>query len=304
MPELTKDDLISGLRELGLFAGIRVMLHSSYKSFGGVAGGPETVIDALLEVVTESGTLMMPSFNHGRPFRDAVAAGKGEEGVYDPAETPTSNGIIPELFRRRPGVWRSLSPTHPFAARGADAERYVSGHHLTLAVGPESPLGLLWADGGYGLLLGARYGASTFKHVAEMALGVPCFGRRTEEYLVRLPDGRVVPLRTWTYRERRCPITDDRKYIEGEMERRGLHRRGKIGESPATLFKYEDSFGVIKEMLARGYDGHPPCSRCPIRPRKTGRAAELVESDWDAEKGELRPDSPSRGLGRMAYRRG
>ena len=62
------EDLCDGFRRLGLQVGGGVMVHSSLSSFGHVLGGARTVIEALMEVVTPEGTLMMPSFNHGEPF--------------------------------------------------------------------------------------------------------------------------------------------------------------------------------------------------------------------------------------------
>ncbi|MBA7555354.1 hypothetical protein ES705_48015 [subsurface metagenome] len=44
-------ELVNGVKELGLEKGDVVLVHSSFKSFGGVEGGPQTVIDALLEVL-------------------------------------------------------------------------------------------------------------------------------------------------------------------------------------------------------------------------------------------------------------
>ena len=41
-------------RKTGLTAGDVVLVHSSYKSLGPVDGGPQTVVDALLEVLTPS----------------------------------------------------------------------------------------------------------------------------------------------------------------------------------------------------------------------------------------------------------
>ena len=96
IPTVTGADIIAGLRELGLTRGAGVMVHSSLKSFGRVEGGARTVIAALMEVITPAGTLMMPSFNHGRAFEE------GQPGYYDPRETPTSNGAIPDLFWRMP----------------------------------------------------------------------------------------------------------------------------------------------------------------------------------------------------------
>ena len=195
---LTGRDIAAGLRQLGLRTSDRVMVHSSLSSFGRVEGGAATVIRALQDVVTERGVLLLPSFNHFAPFVDSGP------GVYDPARTPSGNGAIPETFRQMPGVLRSLNPSHPFAAWGADARRYLERHHLALTMGPNSPLGLLARDGGQCLFLGTTHHTNSFKHVVEMSLGAPCIGRRTEELPVRVPDGRIVPLRTWSWRERNC----------------------------------------------------------------------------------------------------
>ena len=200
-PEMSKEMIVVGLRRLGLAAGDGVMVHSSLRSFGRVAGGAETVIDALMEVITPAGTLMLPSFNHGSAFAE------GGAGYFDPRATPTTNGAIPEAFWRRPGVCRSLHPTHAFAAWGRHARRYTAGHHRTLTCGPESPLGLLWRDGGWGLLLGVGYGVNTFHHVVETTTGAPCLGRRTTRLPMRI-GGRSVEGRTWSWRDGGCPITD------------------------------------------------------------------------------------------------
>lgn len=289
---IARDEIAKGLGRMGLGSGCRVMVHSSLRSFGSVEGGAGAVIEALMDVLTDDGLLLMPSFNHFAPFRPDGA------GYFDPRETPTSNGLIPETFRKLPGVWRSLNPTHPYAAWGRDAERYTERHHLTLTMGPDSPLGLLGLEGGYCLFLGTDYHSNTYKHVVEMTTGAPCLGRRTVELSVHLPDGREAGLRTWSYRAGRCPITDPKDYVEAEMERRGLHRRAKVGESTVTLFRLRDFYRVVEEMLREGHNGHPPCSCCPVRP---GQSDHDVPSDWDDAAGQLKPDSPSLQIGPMAY---
>lgn len=104
-PTVSKDEIIAGLKRVGLKAGCGVIVHSSLKTFGrGVRA--RTIIESLMEVVTPEGTILMPSFNHGRAFR------KGAPGYFDPLTTPTASGAIAEMFWRRPGVLRSLNPTH------------------------------------------------------------------------------------------------------------------------------------------------------------------------------------------------
>ena len=278
---VTHEMIVSGLRSLGLRAGDGVIVHSSLKSFGQVQGGPATVIAALMEVLTPQGSLLMPSFNHGVPFEE------GAPGVYDPRETPTINGAIPDCFWRMPGVARSLDPTHPVAAWGRNAQRYTQFHHRTLTMGPQSPLGLLQAEGGYGLLLGVGYHSNTFHHVVEMSTGAPCLGYRSEAYPVRLADGRQVLGRTWGWREASCPITDRAVYA-AQMEALGLQQVAHIGGCRATCYRLSDGYAVIANLLNSGYQDAPPCSRCPIRPRT---AAQTVLSDWDPLTQRPLPDS-------------
>ena len=283
VPDVTRDDIAAGLGRLGLAGGDGVMVHSSLSSFGRVAGGPEAVIEAIESVVTETGTVMMPTFNHGQCYREGAA------GYFDPLTTPTTNGAIPETFRRQEGVCRSWHPTHAFAAWGRKARDYTRFHHRALTCGRGSPLGLLWADGGWGLLLGVGYGVNTFHHVVETCTGAPCLGRRTAALAMKLPDGRMVEARTWSWRDGGCPIDDPSRYGQ-VMASRGLQRETMIGRCRAIAFRLNDCYEVIAELLGNGLDDLPPCSRCRVRPRRTGRT---VASDWDDVRECLKADSPA-----------
>jgi len=280
-PHVTAADLRHALEDLGIVSGTGLVVHSSLSSFGYLEGGPLALIDALREAIGEAGTLLLPSFNHGAAFRD------GGPGYYDPRETPTTNGRIPDAFWRLPGVCRSLDPTHAVAGWGRHAERYISGHHRTLTMGPDSPLGLLGREGGYGLLIGVGFRSNTYHHVAETTHGAPCLGRRTEAYPVRLADGRVVSGRTWGWRAGRCPYTDEQRY-PSLLESRHLVHRVTVGGSTWLHFGLAECGAVIEELLASGADGFPPCHECPVRPRES---AWSVPSDWDEERGALRSDS-------------
>lgn len=59
LPVIRKSQLVRDLRALGLEPGQVVMLHASVKAVGWIVGGPDVVLDALLEVLGPSGTLMM-----------------------------------------------------------------------------------------------------------------------------------------------------------------------------------------------------------------------------------------------------
>ena len=59
---LTQVNIESGLRRLGLEEGQIVEVHSSLSSFGRVNGGPETVINALMNVVGPEGAIVMSAY--------------------------------------------------------------------------------------------------------------------------------------------------------------------------------------------------------------------------------------------------
>ena len=61
MRVILKEEIVQKLREVGLEKSDVVMVHTSLKRMGYVCGGAQTVIEALMEVVGENGTIMMPT---------------------------------------------------------------------------------------------------------------------------------------------------------------------------------------------------------------------------------------------------
>ena len=53
---LTFEKLVGGFRKLGVVEGDTLLVHSSYKSFGPVEGGPQIVIRALESALGAEGT--------------------------------------------------------------------------------------------------------------------------------------------------------------------------------------------------------------------------------------------------------
>ena len=64
---MTSDDIKAGLRQLGLKGGDAVEVHGSLRSFGTVAGGAATVVDALMDVVGVEGALIMSAYPLSAP---------------------------------------------------------------------------------------------------------------------------------------------------------------------------------------------------------------------------------------------
>lgn len=174
----TRQSLSSDLRQLGLTPGMTVMVHSSLSSLGWVCGGPVTVVQALIDVVTTAGTLVMPT--HSADYSDPAhwqappvpsdwwQIIRETMPAFDPQVTPTRGmGQIVEVFRTWPYVLRSSHPAVSFAAWGQHAEAIVMGHSLDDSLGEDSPLARLYDLNGWVLLLGVGYDSSTCFHLAE-----------------------------------------------------------------------------------------------------------------------------------------
>ena len=114
---LTFENLVEEFRELGVTKGDVLFIHSSYKSFGGVEGGPQTVINALLDVIGPEGTLIMPTFNY-----DFL---KG--APWDIRNTPSQMGILTEIVRTDPRARRMHHAIYSMSAIGKLANE-VAAH--------------------------------------------------------------------------------------------------------------------------------------------------------------------------------
>ena len=174
----TRTSLAADLRALGVRSGSVLIVHGSLKSLGWVCGGPVAVVQALLDVLGDSGTLVVPTHNP----ENSDPAGwqhppvpeswwqiiRDETPGFDPALSPSRwMGLIAETVRTWPGALRSDHPHTSFAAFGPAAEQVVSGHRLDDMLGESSPLGRVNELDGDVLLLGVDHTSNTSLHLAE-----------------------------------------------------------------------------------------------------------------------------------------
>ncbi|WJE16245.1 AAC(3) family N-acetyltransferase [Halobacillus sp. ACCC02827] len=174
----TRKSLAEDLRNLGVEEGMTVLVHSSMSSLGWVCGGPVTVIHALQDVLTPTGTLVMPA--HSANMSDPAGWGnppipeswwetvRAEMPAFDPVITPSYfMGQIAEAFRSFPDVKRSNHPVSSFAAWGKYSEEITKDHSLDFGLGDQSPLARIYDRDGYVLLLGTDYESNTSMHLGE-----------------------------------------------------------------------------------------------------------------------------------------
>lgn len=223
---LTQDRIAADLPRLGVQTGDVLMIHSSLRSLGHVVGGAATVVDALLEVLGPTGTLVGPSFN----FETAQDPGF----VFDPLNTPSDMGAVADEIRLRAGNLRSRHLTHSVSAIGPQARIIVSAPGKT-AWAADSPLGTIFKLDGRFLLLGVTYQSFTACHVLEVAFHLRYRIIDTLRRRLRRTDGSLVPYESIVYlRDVGYPGYDFNRLGQA-MEDAGLTSVAPVGNAVARL---------------------------------------------------------------------
>ena len=117
----TTKELICHLKKMGLFKNKHIFLHSSWDQFFHYTGSPKELIEAILNEIGPKGTLAMPAFPQDQD----------PNKVFNVKRTPSGAGFITEIFRRYPGVLRSINLVHSVIAIGDQAEYLTKDHHLS-----------------------------------------------------------------------------------------------------------------------------------------------------------------------------
>ena len=153
------------------------MVHASMRAVGEVLGGPDVVIDVIMDAIGEAGTMLVYAGCQS-PFDDVgrgIYSPLDEEFIlehcpaFDPATARASRdfGVLAEFFRTRPGVSLSGNPGARMAALGAKADWITREHPLNYGLGRGSPLERLCELDGKVALIGSDLDAVTLLHYAE-----------------------------------------------------------------------------------------------------------------------------------------
>lgn len=249
----TKSDLISGLRAIGVQAGQILVVHSSMKSIGWIPGGARTVVDALLEVLGPTGTLVMPSQtgdNSEPAYWVAPAVPRSwwpvirsEMPAFDTRLSPLRHmGAIANSFFLYPGVLRSNHPLDSFIAYGPAAASLLAEHPLEGCLGPASPTQKLYDQDAKVLLIGVDYDRCTVMHLAE-------YHTRSR---ITFRQGSAITeqgQRVWkTFQD--IALNSDEFILPGRLLDTTSHvQTGLIGLSPSRLFRVRQAVDQTAKWL-------------------------------------------------------
>ena len=228
MAMLTPQDMRRQLEAIGVDPSGTLMVHLSCKAIGAVCGGGEAVLDALTDYMRD-GLLVLPAHTW--------AYVSEQNPVMDVLYTQSCVGVLTELFRKRPGVRRSLHPTHSLAALGADAEAFVSGEEQIA-----SPCGVggahhrLWQRDAQILLIGVNFTRNTYIHGIEEWDGAQgsLSQTKTDLYVVNHAGQR---LHTPQYRHCAPLYSEPFSKLEPQALNEGILTLGRFGEATTRLMR-------------------------------------------------------------------
>jgi aminoglycoside N3'-acetyltransferase len=257
---VTKVEIARDLTRLGVKPGDILYVHSSLNSIGRVLGGANAVIDATLDVLGPTGTLVMPAFS--MPYGGMVGTlEKGE--VFDPTSTPCTLGLIPETFRRRHGVLRSIHPTSSICALGAKADKITRSEQSDFRsnFGVGTPLYRVMEYGGKTLGLGVSIAYVSFYHVIEDVLGdkFPVKVHSDRIYAARILDhGKLVTMQVRpldpTVSKTRIDQPNSvwlRTLFTDSLIDRGILKVGHVGEARSWLMNAKELLEALVELAEK-----------------------------------------------------
>lgn len=178
MNPVTLDNAGLAFRSLGLKEGDTVELHGSLKSIGLVSGGPNTILDALLKVLSHEGTLIMaaqfstnsePAHWENPPVD--IEAFETLRATHPPYQGRQSYlrwmGALAQTLQLNDHTVFSDHPNLAVMAIGKQSKWLTLDHPLTPAFGLGSPLEKALQLKSKALLIGVGYDVLTGLHVAE-----------------------------------------------------------------------------------------------------------------------------------------
>lgn len=163
------------LESLEVPQGSLVYLHTSFSRLSHLQLAPETFLEALIDYLGPQGTLVLPSFSWntdttGRPWKGYQDYFSNPR-VFDVTHTKANIGIVPECFRQRNDVLRSLSYWWSVAAVGPLAGE-ITQHQQNIEhpYGPGSSFDQIRKHNGYILGLGVTLNTTSLAFVPDYSL--------------------------------------------------------------------------------------------------------------------------------------
>lgn len=251
----------NAIENLGL-TGKPTCIHSSFRSFGLFDGGPQALIDGMLEAGC---TVMVPTFSWGFLVSPPHGFNYVQNGVYfwdDPPASPLTGftpecneidiatmGAIPKCVLEMPGRVRGNHPLCSFTAIGPESHNLIDGQTY---IDVYAPFDRLEQAGGSIILMGVGYNKCTLLHHAESRAGIQLTRR-----WARAANGEVVETANGS-----CSSGFDK--LEDTLA--SIANTKWVGRSYWRAFSASAALRLATDAIKRDYSirhcGHPDCRNC------------------------------------------
>ena len=240
-PTVDLDKCLAFLRENGVGKGALVIVHAAYEKMGDLRKTPGEVVEQLLGVIGNEGTLAMPAmplFRGGGSVIEYLDEEKdmGKVFVYDVQSTRIKTGALALALLKHPQAVRSRHPINTMVAVGKDAKQLMEGN-----LQGESPL----PCGVY----------SSWYKCAEKDAWVVSFGTDLTHSLTMIHVAEDIldeqwPVQPW-YREKKFLIQDG-DYAEERTLRERRPKWGALHFAERTLCKDLLKNNIMKSTVIDG----------------------------------------------------
>jgi len=219
--------LLPILEQLQVPRDATLVVHSAIGTLSRQGFRAEAMCEALLDFVSGSGNLFMPTMT----WRTVTP----DKPHWDEISTPSHTGVLTEVFRTRYATARSIHPTHSVAGWGPAARLLLSRHHLDATpVSANSPYGLMRDYNTYVLMIGVGLECCTAIHHPEEVVNADLYVRPAEQ--VELYECRDRRGLTHAVRLRRHPQLDrDFPQFARPLAEQCLLKTGDILGCPCTI---------------------------------------------------------------------
>ncbi len=232
---ILRDDVLNGLKLLGVHSKMALEVHCSLSRFGYVEGGSAALIDALIEAVGIEGAIVMPSFRFSRqqPLteEDKRLGLTLKIQIISEDEESSGMGIVSDTFRKRPDV-KTGEGIFRVSAWGQDADKHSAGFQH-----------LIDSDG-FALMLGVDIYSLSSMHYVEDVLPKEIRSRFEPSAQAR----KVYPEDEWIIE---CWKPDVQPWykIQNEAYLKGLIKDSYIGNAKCMLFKVKPVIDLYRQAL-------------------------------------------------------
>jgi len=234
------ENILLDLKEIGLYDGLSIEVHSSMKKINEQNNNPNIVINSLKTIVTTNGTIVMSAFPLSKclPLTEndkSLGIKTKSKWLSEQHNERSDMGIISDLFCKNTDIVIGVGQ-HRMAAWGKYSDLYVND------------LNQLINNNGYALLIGVDIRKLTAMHFVENNIPENIWPRLFSPKNKKIDD---------LYNQNEYFITteDIPKYHVGWLkvqkfaENKGLITRGKIGNADSMFFNIKEVISIYEHEL-------------------------------------------------------